>query len=101
VTEIMHSDVWSHGRNAIVITWDEDDYSDQGQPGTGCCGSNVGGGHVVTIVITNKGDHVVDNTPYNHYSLLRTFEDAFGLPCLQNACDAADGVKPMTALFGS
>jgi phosphatidylinositol-3-phosphatase len=102
VTEIMRSDVWSHGRNAIVITWDEDDYADSGQPGTGCCGSNVGGGHVVTIVITNKGDHhVVDSTPYNHYSLLRTFEDAFGLPCLQNACDTADGVKPMTALFSS
>jgi phosphatidylinositol-3-phosphatase len=100
VTEIMHSDVWQHGRNAIVITWDEDDFADQGQPGTGCCGSNVGGGHVVTIVITNTSHrHIVDNTPYNHYSLLLSFEDAFGLPCLQNACDAADGVKPMTALF--
>ena len=70
-----------HGRNAIVITWDEDDYSDPGQPGTGCCGANPGGGHVVTIVITNKSDHhVVDSTAYNHYSLLRTIEAAFGLP---------------------
>jgi hypothetical protein len=48
------SRAWRQGRNAIVITWDEDDFSDQGLPGTGCCGADPGGGHVVTIVITNK-----------------------------------------------
>jgi hypothetical protein len=100
VNEIMASKIWRQGRNAIVITWDEDDFSDIGQPGTGCCGSNVGGGHVVTIVITNKTTNPIqDGTPYNHYSLLLSIEDAFGLPCLANACDAADGVKPMTPLF--
>jgi phosphatidylinositol-3-phosphatase len=100
VSEIMASKTWQTGRNAIVITWDEDDYSDQGQPGTGCCGSDPGGGHVVTIVITNKSGYpITDNTPYNHYSLLASYEAAFGLPCLANACDVADGVKPMTALF--
>jgi hypothetical protein len=26
-------------------------------------------------------------------------ERAFGLPCLQNACDAKGGVVPMTPLF--
>jgi hypothetical protein len=30
---------------------------------------------------------------------LLSMEQAFGLPCLANACDAVDGVKPMTALF--
>jgi hypothetical protein len=100
VAEIMASPTWQEGRNAIVITWDEDDFSDIGQPGTGCCGADPGGGHVVTIVITNKTTQpIVDNTPYNHYSLLLSFEDAFELPCLANACDAADGVKPMTPLF--
>jgi phosphatidylinositol-3-phosphatase len=50
--------------------------------------------------ITNHGHrHVTDNTPYNHYSLLRSLEDAFGLPCLRNACDTQDGVKPMTPLL--
>jgi hypothetical protein len=98
VRSIMASPVWKHGRNAIVITWDEDDYSDAGQPGTGCCGADPGGGHVVTIVITNHGDdHVVDNTAYNHYSLLRTMEAAFGLPCLAHACDSV--VPRMTPLF--
>jgi phosphatidylinositol-3-phosphatase len=100
VTMIQHSGVWEQGRNAIVITWDEDDFSDQGQAGTGCCGSDVGGGHVVTIVITNHSQHhVVDNTPSNHYSLLLSMEQAFGLPCIANACDSADGVVPMTPLF--
>lgn len=83
-----------------MITWDEDDFSDQGQPGTGCCGFDPGGGHVVTIVITNQGEeHITDNTPSNHYSLLLSMEDAFGLPCLQNACDAQTGVNPLTPLF--
>jgi hypothetical protein len=83
VRTIMNSQVWRTGRNAIVITWDEDDFSDAGQPGTGCCGADPGGGHVATIVITNNSSkHVVDNTPYNHYSLLRTMEGLFGLPAL-------------------
>jgi hypothetical protein len=100
VSAILTSKAWTQGRNAIVITWDEDDFSDQGQPGTGCCGADPGGGHVATIVITNKGKHAVtDGTAYNHYSLLRSMEDAFGLPCLAHACDSADGVVPMTPLF--
>jgi phospholipase C len=98
VAEIMGSKLWQQGRNAIVVTWDEDDFSDSGQPGTGCCGSTVGGGHVPTIIITNKAEApVVDGTSYNHYSLLRSMEDAFGLPCLAHACDSA--VLPMAALF--
>jgi phosphatidylinositol-3-phosphatase len=100
VKEIMSSPLWRLGRNAIVVTWDEDDFSDQGQPGTGCCGADPGGGHVVTIVITNKTTHpITDNTPYNHYSLLLSMEQAFGLPCVANACDSANGVRPMTPLF--
>jgi hypothetical protein len=98
VSEIMSSRTWREGNNAIVITWDEDDFSDAGQLGTGCCGANPGGGHVVTIVITNKGQgHVTDNTAYNHYSLLRTMEDAFGLPYLAHAGDSS--VPSMSPLF--
>jgi phosphatidylinositol-3-phosphatase len=111
VNMIMSSEVWKNGNNAIVITWDEDDFSDAGQPGTGCCGANPGGGHVATIVIRNHGSsgegrgdagsdgaHIVDNTAYNHYSLLRTMEAAFRLPCLAHACDKV--VPTMTPLFG-
>ena len=103
VNLIMSSAVWKQGNNAIVITWDEDDFSDSGQPGTGCCGADPGGGHVVTIVITNHshgdGAHVVDNTAYNHYSLLRTMEVAFGVSCLAQACDSF--VSTMSPLFGA
>jgi hypothetical protein len=100
VNQVMSSQVWKKGNNAIVITWDEDDFSDQGQLGTGCCGANPGGGHVATIVIRNHGTdaHIVDNTAYNHYSLLRTMEAAFHLPCLAHACDSV--VPKMTPLFG-
>jgi phosphatidylinositol-3-phosphatase len=99
VNQVMSSKAWKEGNNAIVITWDEDDFSDQGQLGTGCCGANPGGGHVATIVIRNHGNlaHTVDNTAYNHYSLLRTMETAFGLPCLAHACDSV--VPTMNPLF--
>ncbi|HEY2541662.1 MAG TPA: alkaline phosphatase family protein [Gaiellaceae bacterium] len=98
VKAIMASKQWGEGRNAIVVTWDEDDFSDSGQPGTGCCGSDPGGGHVATIVITNKTKApTTDSTAYNHYSLLRSMEDAFGLGCLAGSCD----VTPMTPLFHS
>ena len=55
---------------------------------------------MATVVITNNSSkHVVDNTPYNHYSLLLSLEQAFGLSCLEHACDASLGVKPMAPLF--
>jgi hypothetical protein len=98
VDAIKASPAWQQGRNAIVITWDEDDFSDAGQTGTGCCGADPGGGHVATIVITNSSNqHVTDGTAYNHYSLLKTMEAAFGLPPLAHAGDKA--VPLMTPLF--
>ena len=96
VTAIMASRSWQQGNNAVVVTWDEDDFE---ATNLGCCDANPGGGHVATIVITNHGPRgLQDPTPYNHYSLLQTVEDAFRLGCLQNTCDAAN-VKPMTPLF--
>ncbi|MGZ6322212.1 MAG: alkaline phosphatase family protein [Ktedonobacterales bacterium] len=99
VSAITASSVWAKGNNAIVITWDENDSNPFGT--IGCCGANPGGGHVATIVIANHGPRGVQGaTPYNHYSLLKTIEDAFHLGCLQNTCDSAN-VKPMTPLFVS
>jgi hypothetical protein len=102
VAEIQASPIWSNGNTAIVITWDEDGKADRlpGAPQS-CCvidAHNPGGGHIPTIVITNRGPHgVSDPTPYDHYSLLRTFEDAFGLGHLRHAGDP--GVQAMTPLF--
>jgi phosphatidylinositol-3-phosphatase len=118
VNKITKAPFWLKGNNAIVITFDEDNFVppfDQG-----CCGhepkskANFGGGHIATVVITSHGRRrVIDNTPYNHYSLLRTVEDAFRLydpstyrsgtqklaGYLNHADDTAAGVKPMTRLF--
>src|SRR5207248_6693877 len=83
------------GTNAIVINFDE------GDDNAGCCGTNPGGGRALAVVVTNHGPRgLQDETPYNHYSLLRTYEDIFGLPCLAAACDTAN-VKPMTPLFAT
>jgi hypothetical protein len=104
VGEILATAAWRSKQNvAIVITFDE------GSGGTreGCCAvtptaaSNYGGGHIPTIVITNHGPRgVKDDTPYNHYSLLRTLEDAFGISQhLRHADASSQGVKAMSRLF--
>jgi hypothetical protein len=110
VNQITSSKLWNApgtGNNAIIITWDEDNNPPQKTSTQGCCGfepksdANFGGGHIATIVITNHGPrNVVDSTPYNHYSLLRTTEDAFGIyEYLNEAGDSEKGVKPITHLF--
>jgi hypothetical protein len=40
------------------------------------------------LVLTSRdADHFVDSThAYNHYSLLATIEQLWGLGCLENAC---------------
>ena len=65
--------------------WDENDFGSEPN-------------QVVTIVDTNYGVHgVSSNTPYSHFSLLKTLEAGFGLPCLNHACDA--DVKVMSDMF--
>jgi hypothetical protein len=109
--QLQSSPVWTGRDNtAIVITFDEDDgphpTRDKGKT-QGCCGyefgspANYGGGKIPTIVITNHGPRrLVDDTPYNHYSLLRTTEDALGITeYLGAAKDAAHGVRAMDKLF--
>jgi hypothetical protein len=103
VDAIFASPIWKTGNTAVVITWDEDGKADRvpGEP-QWCCvvdANNPGGGHIPTIVITNHGPRgVSDPTPYNHYSLLRTIEDALGLAGhLRQADDPT--VLPMAPLF--
>lgn len=86
VTAIKASPVWHESRSAIVILWDENDYSTSTT------------NQVVTIVDTNYGPHKVQsNQFYDHYSLTRTLDGVFGLPCLNHACDP--GVNVMADLF--
>jgi phosphatidylinositol-3-phosphatase len=87
VNAIHNSPVWQEGNNAIVIIWDENDYSAAPYPNK-----------VLVTVDTNYGPHnVVSKNYYTHFSLLRSIESAFGLPCLNHACDSSTSV--MTDLF--
>jgi hypothetical protein len=104
VRRIQATPAWRSADNfAIVITFDEG----TGKSREGCCGvtpnaaSNFGGGHIPTVVITNHGPRgVEDPTAYNHYSLLRTFEEAFGVRGrLRHAGDTFHGVRSMSPLF--
>jgi hypothetical protein len=86
VDGITASPAWKRGRNALVLVWDENDYSDAGN-------------RVVMLVQTNYGaDGKTSSVPYDHFSLLRTLEAGFGLPCLNHACDSTS--KVMNDLFG-
>jgi hypothetical protein len=58
-----------------------------------------GGGLVPAVVVTRNGPKgIVDDTPYNHYSLLRTIEQVWRLGYLGYAADGAN-VSSMTNLL--
>lgn len=86
INAIKTSPTWFFGRNAIVVVWDEDDYD------------NVSN-NVVMLVETNYASNGrVSSAVYDHFSLLRTLEAGFGLPCLNHACDSTSVV--MDDMFG-
>jgi hypothetical protein len=92
VPRIMSSPGWTD-RSLIFITWDESE-SDS----SGCCG-HPGGGKVPLIVVSSA-PHRTSSTPYDHYSLLATILQRFGLSCLGRTCD--DGaVRPLSDLVPS
>lgn len=89
VKAIHASPAWKDGRSAIVVLWDENDYS---------ATPNVN--QVLTIVDTNYGvSGVQSNQRYTHFSLLKSIEAGLGLPCLNHACDA--NVVVMSDLFAA
>ncbi len=100
VKAIKHSPSWHDGRSAIVIVWDENDYSGIGTQPTGLFPPQ-NQNQVVLTVETNgdaNDEGVQSNTFYDSFSLLKTMEAGFGLPCLNHACDS--NVKVMRDLFG-
>ena len=87
VKAIHSSPAWKVGRNAIVVLWDENDYSKV--PNTN---------QVLLIVDTNYGGRAVHSAQfYTHFSLLKSLESGFDLPCLNHACD--NSVTVMSDLF--
>ena len=79
---IVNSPAFQTQRSAIFITWDED-YNNL------YLGNGNEGNHIPMIVIPSPNSgmrqgHFVAVDYNNHYSLLRTIEDALGLPRLTN-----------------
>ena len=87
INGIKASDAWKAGRNVIILVWDENDYTnaqprgdagrDRATPRTAASSANA----------------------YDHFSLLRTLEAGFGLPCLNHACDSTSLI--MNDMFGN
>jgi hypothetical protein len=99
VAAIHASPAWQSGHNAIVIVWDENDYSGSTTQLTGLFPSQ-NQNRVVLTVETNFASHlgVQSSHFYNSYSLLKSLEEGLGLPCLNHACDS--NVHAMSELFG-
>jgi phosphatidylinositol-3-phosphatase len=124
VTAITHSKAWT-GSSAIFITWDEGGFeaaspfgptdtspgpdspilpATPANPASGgggdlYGGTTYGGGHVPMIVVARGVGHRVDSVFADHYSLLQTIEQNFGLPLLGNAGDTVQ-VGNLSSLFG-
>ena len=99
VDGIKASPVWRDGRTAIVIVWDENDYSGISTTPHGLFPPQ--NQNKVVLTVETNGDTkpgVQSNTYYNSFSLLRSLEAGFGLPCLNHACDP--GVSVTSDLFG-
>jgi hypothetical protein len=109
VPKILRSPAYQH-RGMLIVTFDEAEGGGPDADSSACCneqsGPNTpspggphagpGGGRVGAVVLSpciRPG--TVDKTPYNHYSMLRSVEDGFGLEHLGYAGQA--GLEP----FGS
>ena len=76
VPTILNSPAWQQG-GVLFITWDEGE------------GSTYSSNHVATLVISQavpKGFQ--SDVAHDHYSLLRTIQNAWGLDCMNNSCTA-------------
>ena len=94
VPAILGSLAWRDG-GVLFITFDEGNAQD-----TGSCCRDAAGGRVATLVISPLGKPGYRSpVAYDHYSLLRTVEDAWGMPELGHAsCPCA---PPMGDFFSA
>ncbi len=98
VNAITHSPVWHDGRTAIVIVWDENDYSGISTMPTGLFPPQNQNTVVLTVQTNDGPQGVQSDKYYTSFSLLKSMEAGFGLPCLNHACDK--DVHAMRDLFG-
>lgn len=99
VRAIHSSPAWQEGHASIVIVWDENDYSGLLNAPTGLFPRQNQNTVVLTVEPNREGPKGVQSSIYyNSFSLLKSLEAGFGLPCLNHACDP--GVAVMSDLFG-
>lgn len=67
----------------LILTWDEDDYTD--------------GNHIATILVGSMVQNVQSAQTIDHYGVLRTIEDLWGLPALGASADAVPITDVWTA----
>ncbi|WAH35199.1 alkaline phosphatase family protein [Alicyclobacillus dauci] len=88
VQEIMSSKSWKTSKSVIYITFDEGDDSGEGPAAPGPNAKYPGGGNTPLIMIDNTYLHPFTiHTWADHYSLLRTIEQNWGLSFLANAAN--------------
>jgi phosphatidylinositol-3-phosphatase len=95
VSEIVGSTAYREG-GLLVITFDQAPPDGEFADSSSCCGQpefpnlaaspaalrHEGGGRVGALLLSPLVKHGVSYKPYDHFSLLRTIEDIFGLPHL-------------------
>jgi phospholipase C len=94
VSSILASPAWQQN-GVLFLTFDES----RGRDDSGCCQYAMGG-HILTLVISPLGKPAYQSTvAYDHYSLLRTIEQSWGLPLLGKASCACSA--PMADFFNA
>lgn len=108
VERLTHAPAWDAG-SLLVITFDEGDGADTA--GCGPCHDTSAGGRIGALLIGRPVAHPgsVATWSGDHYSLLRTWETAWGMPTLKSlAADATaaalvhdgdPGVTPLTGVW--
>lgn len=86
----VQSTSWYAAGGRIVVEWDEG--ADSDTSGVGTAGEG-GGGQIVTLVVSAalRARPERDATPVNTAGILRSIEQAYGLPLLGDAAQAANG----------
>src|SRR5207244_13450517 len=78
VPKIMASEAWRKSKSILLITFDENGISDV----QGCCAPPAFGGRIGLVAVESAHritPGYVVHTTYNHWSYLRTVEDALGI----------------------
>jgi acid phosphatase len=78
VPTILNSAAFQNG-GVLFITWDE------GDTNAGCCTVATGGSVATLVISPTTGPGLTSTIAEDHYSLVRTVEDSWGMPELNNA----------------